>query len=85
MELIIAGAIVIGSLAVSITIWMISLRLVVVCDHLYKIVNMLSGIFMKLEHIKFELFSISSKLSQEKSEKGGIINAEPSGIHQALS
>jgi hypothetical protein len=61
-------AIVVGSIAISIPIWVVALRLSDVRDYLFKIANMLSGIFMKLEHIKFELFSISSHLA--KKNKG---------------
>jgi hypothetical protein len=70
MEWIIAGAIVIGSIAVSIPIWIVAMKLDDVGDYLFKIANMLSGIFMKLEHIKFELFSISSKLEKKNKEEG---------------
>jgi hypothetical protein len=67
---IVAVAVVVGSIAISIPIWVVALRLSDVVDYLFKIANMLSGIFMKLEHIKFELFSISSHLSK-KNESGG--------------
>jgi hypothetical protein len=66
---IISGAVVISSIVISIPLWIVASTLGGVGDHLFKVVNMLSGIFMKLEHIKFELFSISSHLAKKNKEE----------------
>jgi hypothetical protein len=66
---VVAVSVLLGVTLLSIPIWVIASQLKDAKDHLFKVANMLSGIFMKLEHIKFELFSISSKL-EKKNERG---------------